>query len=792
MATERWKTALRVDSADRLEEAWIAIDFSIGEDEILRHLADLPPDRPSTPLGYELEDHRVRHARWNTAFVAEARTGQSPDILKATRGFLEFDAITKVTEALQTLCDEQLAGRCQTHSVAYQETFFSEDDYLPCGESQPSWTSTLQLWQHEALCSRQKGKPKGKGIGNPSPVVNTYNSELYAALPFNKGLFNSGATASAAPQETLEALEGLIQAALKQDRSAHVDVAQNERPLLRFGSGKWGHALYRVRITSNASGEPGTFAVFSLPNPAEYHHPDFDKTTLARVFSDDHLLKTMEYKSWNYNPLSLKEEGDAWLDHQRGTDLQRLRTMNPNDPGETLCAAFRSCCTIPMEDDEEYTPSLGPPEEEDPTSAAEPPGPNELDLKRLTLLKEAHQEVTDLNIYEALLDLSFLVRKINAAEVNLKRLTPIEQALFRFAKGKEVNSFIKNIAVHKCLNDEEVRQAYTSGRIVRARWVLTWKAIPPDERALAAKEALEEGTVAHPDGTKKAKADEELWTTGVAELEEALQVPQNAMLPQLEHEVIGLTFIAPWKSAEQRTPTLMAWLTFKLILNAFEVKDSSQARRSMNATLGGLQWLATQPQLNARRNLLISELLTDSTLQSMVMEVRRDHYTLEYFRIPTAATWADLVFITFGDQAHNNRPKGDSTGGMITTLAGPECKDGHVCKMMLLQWKTWKLRRKGALVRSTVVDTFDKVSEKIWLSSKLDWWQRSKPLSFETVSKGSARNFDGWRRTMTKKKADCRDGLETFMKTGKRRIRFDPEFNSYRRNKKSGHTASKR
>ena len=125
-----------------------------GEDEILRHLADLPPDRPSTPLGYELEDHRVRHARWNTAFVAEARTGQSPDILKATRGFLEFDAITKVTEALQTLCDEQLAGRCQTHSVAYQETFFSEDDYLPCGESQPSWTSTLQLWQHEALCSR--------------------------------------------------------------------------------------------------------------------------------------------------------------------------------------------------------------------------------------------------------------------------------------------------------------------------------------------------------------------------------------------------------------------------------------------------------------------------------------------------------------------------------------------------------------------------------------------------------------------------------------------------------------
>ena len=44
---------------------------------------------------------------------------------------------------------------------------------------------------------------------------------------------------------------------------------------------------------------------------------------------------------------------------------------------------------------------------------------------------------------------------------------------------------------------------------------------------------------------------------------------------------------------------------------------------------------------------------------------------------------------------------------------------------------------------------------------------------------------------LTKKKADCRDGLATFMKTGKWCIRFDPAFNSYHRNKKSGHTAIK-
>ena len=53
------------------------------------------------------------------------------------------------------------------------------------------------------------------------------------------------------------------------------------------------------------------------------------------------------------------------------------------------------------------------------------------------------------------------------------------------------------------------------------------------------------------------------------------------------------------------------------------------------------------------------------------------------------------LFITMGDQAHNNRPKGDSTGGILSLAAGPEAASGMVCPMMLITWRSWKLKRKA-------------------------------------------------------------------------------------------------
>ena len=119
-------------------------------------------------------------------------------------------------------------------------------------------------------------------------------------------------------------------------------------------------------------------------------------------------------------------------------------------------------------------------------------------------------------------------------------------------------------------------------------------------------------------------------------------------------------------------------------------------------SLGALQWLAiqSQPQLCARCNLLLSELVTTGTMstareiQAMVGEIRAESYKLVY-KLADTKHWSEVIFVSMGDQAHNNRPKGDSTGGLITLIAGPGCVDGTVSPMNVLGWRTWKLRRKA-------------------------------------------------------------------------------------------------
>ena len=121
------------------------------------------------------------------------------------------------------------------------------------------------------------------------------------------------------------------------------------------------------------------------------------------------------------------------------------------------------------------------------------------------------------------------------------------------------------------------------------------------------------------------------------------------------------------------------------------------------ASLGALQWLAvqSQPQLCSRCNLLLTEVVTEGTLavareiQAMITEIRREHFQLCFFKLRSVNHWSEVTFISMGDQAHGNRPKGDSTGGLVTLAAGPEACQGQVCAMILLSWRTWKLKRKS-------------------------------------------------------------------------------------------------
>ena len=124
---------------------------------------------------------------------------------------------------------------------------------------------------------------------------------------------------------------------------------------------------------------------------------------------------------------------------------------------------------------------------------------------------------------------------------------------------------------------------------------------------------------------------------------------------------------------------------------------------SCRTSLGGLQWLAiqSQPQLCSRCNILLTEIVTGGTLehareiQQMIGEVRQEPQRLQFFKLPTMERWDQMTFITMSDQAHNNRPNGDSIGGLITLAAGPESISGSVCPMMLLTWRSWKLKRKA-------------------------------------------------------------------------------------------------
>ena len=120
------------------------------------------------------------------------------------------------------------------------------------------------------------------------------------------------------------------------------------------------------------------------------------------------------------------------------------------------------------------------------------------------------------------------------------------------------------------------------------------------------------------------------------------------------------------------------------------------------ASLGALQWVATQTQLMAssRVNLLLTELTVNKNMQvakevqELVREVRSRPTTLRLWQIPEIKHWQDTCVVTLADQAHNNRPQGGSTGGLITFLGGPSHLRGEAGRLNVVGWKTWKLKRK--------------------------------------------------------------------------------------------------
>ncbi|CAE7037795.1 unnamed protein product [Symbiodinium sp. KB8] len=458
----------------------------------------------------------------------------------------------------------------------------------------------------------------------------------------------------------------------------------------------------------------------------------------------------------------------------------------------------------------------------------------------------------------------YMTKKMRDCEVTLTKLSEPERRLFARAKSKEVDSFIKNEAVRACLDQKEIKEAYTSGRIIKARWVLTWKLVPTEEQAEAREDAMKNPNTMHSkDGKKKAKArivllgyqhpslldssfktaspvqslmgrnllylmsvqhqwplegldlataflqtqpteaDRNLWTTGVEELRTALGIDGPGLMRILKN-VYGST-TAPrglwldlhktltklggvpvlgerclwiwksqtemdngkprvigamgghvddfhrlgdnnseeWKAIKVQVDTAYKWGTAKTgsyrhagtdVVTSKDADGNLQvtvdqdyyvdalqdinidpdrinAKGQMNkaefeacrTSLGALQWLAiqTQPQLCSRYNLLLTELVTQNDMetareiQAMIGEVRQEPFRLHFRKLKDVKHWSDMVFVSMGDQAHNNRPKGESTGGLITMAAGPSCVNGAISPMILLSWRSWKLKRRA-------------------------------------------------------------------------------------------------
>ncbi|CAL1146255.1 unnamed protein product, partial [Cladocopium goreaui] len=92
------------------------------------------------------------------------------------------------------------------------------------------------------------------------------------------GMLDSGATCSAGPESSIK---NLVSALLKQDKSAKIHIDGKRCPRFRYGSGKWGKALFRISMESSLSSH--TFHAYALPDPEESKEEkelylDFERT----------------------------------------------------------------------------------------------------------------------------------------------------------------------------------------------------------------------------------------------------------------------------------------------------------------------------------------------------------------------------------------------------------------------------------------------------------------------------------------------------------------------------------
>jgi len=161
-------------------------------------------------------------------------------------------------------------------------------------------------WPYDGFAmSKGKGKQKGKS----KPSVNMYgmdfNMDYYpmemmetiqnpstgprTVVPLGYGMLDCGATASAGPEASAKKLISHLRAF---DASLLVELNYERRPFFRYGSGKWGQALYHAVVTSSTS-PYRSFEMYVLENPPEFYESWYTEDMLVPILVGmDHLRKT--------------------------------------------------------------------------------------------------------------------------------------------------------------------------------------------------------------------------------------------------------------------------------------------------------------------------------------------------------------------------------------------------------------------------------------------------------------------------------------------------------------------
>ena len=115
------------------------------------------------------------------------------------------------------------------------------------------------------------------------------NASTQRSIPPGHGMLDCGATASAGPEASAKKLISFL---LHYDPNLQVSFNYQKRPYFRYGSGKWGRAMYHAVIHPSWDSSR-CFELYVLDNPAEYGQDWFTDDLLVPILVGmDYLQKT--------------------------------------------------------------------------------------------------------------------------------------------------------------------------------------------------------------------------------------------------------------------------------------------------------------------------------------------------------------------------------------------------------------------------------------------------------------------------------------------------------------------